>query len=916
MRETIKGCIDFFNARRNIPLTDKNKMSKQNLFDFFNDNNIKQKKKTTESPSTEKKITLKKKQVVYPDFPKDLPPSYLVSATYDGKKRLATLKLYEPKSQKIYFWDDNTGHKPYCLTSLPPRELQKLRRLTSHSGFDHFKVVEKYDPLFDKQVKVTKVVAKDPLAIGGRASGCIRDIIPEDYQKLTGLEEPPKVWESHIRYYQSYIYDNELSPGMLYEVQNGKLVLVKHKHSEETVKRILKVFRGKDEEFVKSVELWARLLEYPVPEFRRVALDIEVGSPIATRVPDPHEAAHPVISVTLYGSDGKKEVLLLKRKGTKEGNKKLPSDVDTQYYESEANLLQKVFDALQDYPFVLTFNGDDFDLPYLHNRAIKHLSFERNQIPIEVRRRVSLLKHGIHIDLYKFFFNRSIQIYAFGNKYRDVSLDAIGTSLLELPKIVLEKPMAELSYSELASYNLRDSKITLDLTTFNDNLVMKLILATTRIARMPMEDVSRQGVSRWIRNFLHYEHRRRNMLIPNADDIRALKGGTTTTAIIKGKKYKGAIVVDPVPGVHFNVAVMDFASLYPSIIKVYNLGYQTLLCKHEECKSNKVPETPHWICTKNKALESLLIGSLRDLRVKWYKPKSKDKSLPEDLRSWYSVIPSALKVILNASYGVFGSPAFSLYCPPVAEATAAIGRHVITQTIEKAKDLNIEVLYGDTDSLFLKNPSQEQIKILEKYSKKQLGMELEVEKFYRYGVFSSRKKNYLGILPDGSVDVKGMTGKKRHIPVYIKKAFDQLEERLGEVQSPAEFQEAKKEIRQIVKDRYLRLKQRRWGDNPSELAFHVVLGKPPEAYTKTTPQHVKAALILKKMGYEMKAGDLISFVKVMKEPHVKPVQIVSNSEVDVDKYVEYLHSTFDQILDALGLDFDEIIGLTKLERFM
>ena len=118
------------------------------------------------------------------------------------------------------------------------------------------------------------------------------------------------------------------------------------------------------------------------------------------------------------------------------------------------------------------------------------------------------------------------------------------------------------------------------------------------------------------------------MLIPNAEDILALKGGTSTTAIIKGKKYKGAIVVDPVPGVHFNVAVMDFASLYPSIIKVYNLGYQTLLCNHEECKSNKVPETNSWICTKDKALESLLIGSLRDLRVKWYKSKAKTRLYP------------------------------------------------------------------------------------------------------------------------------------------------------------------------------------------------------------------------------------------------------------------------------------------------
>ncbi len=890
-------------------------MSSQNLLDYFNNPKPKE-KKSTESASAEKKSPSERKKVVYPDFPKDLPPSYLVSVTYDGKKGLASLKLYEPESQKIYFWDDTTGHKPYCLTNLPPKELRKISRLTSHSGFDHFEIVEKFDPLMDKQVKVTKVVAKDPLAIGGRQYGCIRDIIPEDYQTLTGSEEPVKVWESYIRYYQSYIYDNNLAPGMLYKIQKGELVPVKHESSEDMVRKILELFPDEEKEFLHSIEMWARLLEYPAPQFRRVALDIEVSSPVPTRVPDPQEAAYPVICVTLFGSDGKKEILILKREGITKGSKDLPSDVIVEYFDSEKKLLQKLFDALRDYPFVLTFNGDDFDLRYLYNRAMKHFSFERSQIPIEVRRRVCSLEYGIHIDLYKFFFNRSIQIYAFGNKYRDITLDAIGTALLGLPKIELTKPFSELTYTELALYNLRDAEITLGLTTLNNNLVMKLILAITRIARMPMEDVSRQGVSRWIRNFLYYEHRQRNMLIPNSEDILTIKGGTTTQAIIKGKKYKGAIVVEPVPGVHFNVAVMDFASLYPSIIKVYNLGYQTLLCSHDECKVNKVPETPHWICTKKKALESLLIGSLRDLRVKWYKLKAKDKTLPNDLRSWYNVIQSALKVILNASYGVFGAPTFGLYCPPVAEATAAIGRHVITQTIEKARALNIEVLYGDTDSIFLKNPSLEQIKILEHWSEKTLGMEMDVEKFYRYAVFSSRKKNYLGILADGSVDVKGMTGKKRHIPVYIKNAFDQMEERLGKVQSPAEFAEAKKEIRKIVRDRYLRLKQRRWGDNPNELAFHVVLGKVPKAYTKTTPQHVKAALVLQKMGYELKAGDLISFVKVLKDPRVKPVQIASNTEIDVDKYVGYLQSTFDQVLDALGLDFDEIIGLTKLERFM
>jgi len=265
---------------------------------------------------------------------------------------------------------------------------------------------------------------------------------------------------------------------------------------------------------------------------------------------------------------------------------------------------------------------------------------------------------------------------------------------------------------------------------------------------------------------------------------------------------------------------------------------------------------------------------------------------------------------------VFGAETFDLYCPPVAEATAAIGRQVINQTVRKAQALGIEVIYGDTDSIFLKNPAQDQIDALSNWSEEELEMQLDVDKAYRYSVFSSRKKNYLGVFSNGNVEVKGLTGKKRHIPLFIKKAFDQMEERLGQVKSPSEFEDAKNEIRKIIRDRYTRLKKREWGETPDELAFHVVLGKTPKHYEKTTPQHVKAARELEKRGYELTAGDLISFVKVTKDPHVKPIQFASNNEIDVEKYVGYLHSTFDQILDALGLDFNEIIGLTKLERFM
>jgi DNA polymerase I len=890
--------LDYFSRKEDKPLVEK-KVEMQTL------------------AIAEPKEKQQKKRTFPPLAPKTLAYAYLVSATYDGKEGKAMLKLYEPVSGQIYFWHDNTGHQPYCLTNLSQYELEKISRVVQHPGFDRFEIVEKFDPLLDRNVKVTKITTRDPLAVGGRPTGCIRDIIPEDFPKVSDTpidSQQIKVWESTIKYYQSYIYDLQLLPGMIYEIEGGDLVLKKLSDAEKVVHQIRGTFEETPEEELEFVEEWARLLEYPAPKFHRVALDIEVLAPIPTRVPDPREAAYPIFCVSLYSSDKPSRVLLLKREGVREGTKHLPAGVEIEYFDLEEKLIRSVLDVLWDYPFVLTFNGDDFDLRYIFHRAM-NFGIRRSEIPIEVGKRSCSLTYGVHIDLYKFFFNRSIQIYAFSNRYRDVTLTDVGKALISIEKIALDKALGELSYSELAEYCLRDSEITFKLTNFDDELVMKLILVLTRISSMPMEDVSRQGVSRWIRDFLQREHRKRNMLIPSPKDILATKGKTATKAIIKGKKYKGAIVVEPVPGVFFNVAVMDFPSLYPSIIKVWNLGYQSILCSHPECRSNVVPDTPHWVCTRKRALESLLIGSLRDLRVQWYKPKSKDKSLSADLRSWYDIAQGALKVILNASYGVFGAETFDLYCPPVAEATAAIGRHSITRILKKAEELGIQVLYGDTDSLFLRNPSKPQTEELARWAEHELKMSIDVDKVYRYAVFSSRKKNYLGVLDDGTVDVKGLTGKKKHIPIFIKKAFDKMKNRLAIVKNPIDFERAKKDIGEIVRDCYMQLKRREW-ENMIELAFNVVLGEEIWRYTKTTPQHVKAAKILQQNGMELKAGDLISFVKTVKEPHVKPVELATKNEVDVDKYIAYLHSTFDQVLDALGLDFDEIIGLTKLERFM
>jgi DNA polymerase I len=78
---------------------------------------------------------------------------------------------------------------------------------------------------------------------------------------------------------------------------------------------------------------------------------------------------------------------------------------------------------------------------------------------------------------------------------------------------------------------------------------------------------------------------------------------------------------------------------------------------------------------------------------------------------------------------------------------------------------------------------------------------------------------------------------------------------------------------------------------------------------------VKAARQLQQAGMEMKSGDIVSFVKVVGEPGVKPVQLAKLDEVDIGKYIEYIRGTFEQVLDALGVEFEDLAGIKKLESF-
>ncbi len=827
-------------------------------------------------------------------------PALLVSATYDSQKKAAVLKFYEPNSQKVLLWTDNTGHKPYCYSKLDPEE---IKFLSERKDVIRLEKTKKQDLLKDRTIDTTKIVVTDPLAIGGtQTDKSIRNII--------------ETWESDIKYYENYLYDRTLTVGRYYTIEEGHLKEFAYDIPNELQLALKALLYDKvtsagiidTKEFQEHISEWANLLNQPVPKIRRVSFDIEVESETG-RIPDAKIADRKITALAFCGSDDFKQVFVIKRKGKQLGNNELPENVKITFYEenNEIDMIRDAFKVLTSYPFVITFNGDDFDMPYMYNRA-ERLGMELKDIPLIMMRDSATLRQGVHIDLYRTFSNRSFQIYAFSHKYNDFSLNSISEGLINESKIEYDGELDDLSLHELANYCFNDAKITLHLTSFNNDLLMTLLVVITRIGRMPIDDISRMGVSQWIRSLFYFEHRKHNYLIPRREELEQKSVAASTEAIIKDKKYRGGLVVEPTEGIHFNVFVMDFASLYPSIIKVRNLSYETVRCIHDECKKNTIPGTTHWVCIKKNGLTAVLIGSLRDLRVNYYKSLSKNPTLSEDQKQLYTVVSQALKVILNASYGVMGAEIFPLYCLPVAEATTAVGRYTILETIEKCKSIGIQVLYGDTDSLFLKGPTKEQVQNVVGWAKEEFGVDLDLDKEYRYVVFSTRKKNYLGVQKDGKVDVKGLTGKKSHTPPFIRSLFYEILDILSKIKTEEEFIQSKQKIGEMISQCAKKLKAKQIP--LSELAFNVMISKAPSEYVKTVPQHIRAAKLLEQTR-EIKKGDIISYVKIINKPGVKPVEMARLDEIDSPKYVEFMESTFDQILSSMDLDFNTLIGAPK-----
>jgi DNA polymerase elongation subunit (family B) len=425
-----------------------------------------------------------------------------------------------------------------------------------------------------------------------------------------------------------------------------------------------------------------------------------------------------------------------------------------------------------------------------------------------------------------------------------------------------------------------------------------------RVANIPLsEALNSRRVSDWIKPMIYTYLRKNAVLIPTAEELR--RGRPT-------HQVTGALTVAPKAGTYFNTVVCDFESLYPSCIDSFNLSYETVDCSHPECKNNRISDVEYNVCTKRRGFYSILVGALKELRIKIFKPAARDSSLSEEERKVAAAAAKMLKLILVSSYGVTVR-IHGVACPPLAESITGYGRYVLKESWQMAEERGLRPLYGDTDSLFLDNVSDEQVQWLIEAVKHRFRLDLAVDKRYSLCVLPKAKKAYFGILQDGTPDIKGVTAIKSNAPEYITNLFQQCVKELAGVKSQGEYEEAKKRIRDVVTRAVSDLYSRKV--KLEDLTYSVRLYFDPNEKTgdmKTAHQPYQCALQLLDSGKKLNRGETVSFVKVkpftykQKTFTVKPAEFVTNlSEINVNDYVRNLLTAMNQTFEPMGIKLEK-----------
>jgi DNA polymerase I len=772
---------------------------------------------------------------------------WLLDVNYEQRENKPQLWMWgiDTQGKRILIVDKNFQDYFYIVLKEGANPETVVKQITKTA----FPLITKTEPTekkyFGKPVKTIKVYCQTPEAMPKYAKAL---------QKLEGVKE---CLEDDLRYAMRYLIDNDVGPCGWHTIET----------EESKVKaQVDAVYEAKNPP--------KHITDPKQPTLRILGFSMVCYSAEGTAKPD----KDPVVIISIVTNTGEKRQLIAE------------NEDDKAIILSFTEYIRK-FDP----DLIVGFGTNSHDWAYLIARVKKH-GINLNVDRTDTAPHTSVYGHisitgRVNIDWYdyadelpevklKTLENIADYLDAFKLEKRTLIDET------EIPKFWQDKQKrpALLKHSE------ENTASIMGITDAMLDFAMQL----SALVGLPLDHVGTAAVGFRTEWYLTREAYRINELIPKRQERPYIP-------------YTGGMVTVPKPGMHENVAVLDFKSMYPSIMITYNISPDTYVPKDEPEPKTGVyttPEVKHRFRKEPPGFYKTVLTHLIQARDE-IRPKLKKLNPKSPEYRALDARQKAVKVITNASYGYTGWIGARWYIKPVAEAAAAWGREAIQKTIKQAQKLGLQVIYSDTDSVFVTNEPAK----IQKFSQeidKTLGLEIKPDKTYTRILFTEAKKRYCGLLPNGELDIVGLEVVRGDWAAVAKNLQEKVLEILLKEKSP---QKAADYVRQYISDV-------KTGTVPyREFIIWKTLTKAPEKYAVKAP-HVEAARLLKKEGLDLTLGDKIGYVIVEGEGKLyakaKPFMFATEKDLDTEYYItNQVVPAAARVLAMFGIKEEELYATKK-----
>jgi DNA polymerase family B len=445
-----------------------------------------------------------------------------------------------------------------------------------------------------------------------------------------------------------------------------------------------------------------------------------------------------------------------------------------------------------------------------------------------------------------------------------------------------------------------------------DDISLVELIEKARFSYLPLKLASKYRMLRLIESRITYELLKRDFVIPNRKTVSKHHERIRTLESIVDLD-KAGMIISPEIGLHQNVAILDFNDEYANIITGQNISYENL--SGENGKIN-------FTVNNQTALLPSIVQELVERRV--YLKRFLKTQQPDSL--FYSVCEARLdilKQILVCLYGTSGSIWNRFSNVKVFEEINKYARQILLQTKDIVQNAGFDVIYADTDAVFLKkkNGTRKDFEEIKNVIAKETGLDLTLEFYYKYLVLlyievddkMEAKKHYFGLTYDGQLITRGIDTRRHDSPIFIKDFQKTLLSMLFGCNTAEEvetigYENALLYITQSI-DKLMN------GEvQITDLVISKILRQNIEKYRALFP-HVAAAIRLNISGVITNRGDNIQYVHTDSnhtDPlhKITPAKLISTENYDKEKYLEMLLDSAEAVLSIFGFQ-RSLFGLEK-----